>query len=68
MLEGEGSCPVRDVEFSPLINYVIPISGQAVGGFLRVLRFATPPSGTFKIKLRFQISDIAELALRITWL
>ena len=35
--------------FSPLI--VILISGQAVRVFLRVLRFASPPSDTLKIKL-----------------
>ena len=31
-----------------LLQYVIPINGQPVGGFLRVLRFAPPPSCTFK--------------------
>ena len=30
-------------------NYVIPISGQAVGGFRWVLRFAPPPSGTLNL-------------------
>ena len=45
-----------------------PISGQAVGGFLRVLRFASPPSGTFKIKKPIPNYVIAELALRTTWL
>ena len=51
-----------------LLEYVIPISGQAAWGFLRVLRFVPPPSGTFKIKIRFPNSVIAELALRATWL
>ena len=31
---------------------MIPINGQAVCGFLRVLRFAPPPTGTFKIIIR----------------
>ena len=55
MLKGSGSIPVRNVGFSPLNNYVLLISGQAVGGFLRALRFSPPPSGTFKIKIRVQI-------------
>ena len=63
MLEGDpDSIPVRDVEFSPLIIlYVIPISGQVF--FLWVLRFAPPPSGTFKNKKSIPNSEIAEVAL-----
>ena len=35
MLEGDGSISARDVAVSPLIAYVIPISGQAVEGLFR---------------------------------
>ena len=51
MLEGEGSNPDQDDGLSPVKMYVIPMSGRVVGGFLRVLRFASPQSGTFKIKI-----------------
>ena len=40
---------------NPPIYLFLYISGQAVGVFLRVLLFAPPPSGTFKIIIRFQI-------------
>ena len=55
MLEGDASIPIKNFEFSPLICDVIPISGQALGGFLRVLQFAPPPSGILKIQISFQI-------------
>ena len=52
---------------SGIFLLLIPNGGQPVGDFLRVLRFAPPPSGTFKIN---SIPDygIAELAHRTTWL
>ena len=46
--ESEGSIPIWDVGFSPLIS--TSTSRQAVMGFLLVLLFAPPPSGTFKIQ------------------
>ena len=55
MLEGEGSFPVRDVAFSPLILCDTDWRADRLSwDFFRLLRFAPPPSGTLKIKNRFQ--------------
>ena len=45
--------PFRTLDF--LLLYLIPISGQTVGDFLRVLRFAPHPSVTFQIKNQSQM-------------
>ena len=45
----------RSLDF--LLQYMMPIAGQAVGFFLRLLRFASIPNYV-----------MAELALRTTWL
>ena len=41
-----------------LLLYVIPISGHAVRGFLRVLRFAPPPSGILKINVSVRVVPV----------
>ena len=55
-------CVSRSLDF--LLYYVIPISGQAVGFFLQVLRFAPPPSSHLQNENVIPDSVMAELALR----
>ena len=68
MFEGEGSIPVRDIGFSPLLLILIPISGQAVGGISPGTPVCSPSLGYLQNKNLILNYVIAELTKRTTWL